>query len=318
LFLDLGWSGVDLFFVLSGFLITGILLDTRDSASFFRIFYIRRALRIFPVYFLYVLAVLAFTRPAGGWWYLTYLMNWKAGHGVSDHYLGHLWSLAVEEQFYFVWPAVVYLVPRRRLAPLCLLLAVAAPLCRWWVGMGAEAAYRLTPCRMDALALGALVSIAQREFPARLKRWVPWVLIPAAGGLLNIVLLRDAGFWGDPRMQTAGASLIAVVGACLVAVAATRPRSIVSGACDIPFLRACGRYSYVMYVAQLVLLDPAQRLATALVPAAHPAARCAIFFAAAVVLTLSAGWLSWRIVELPFHRLKDRFPYAPAAKAAGA
>jgi peptidoglycan/LPS O-acetylase OafA/YrhL len=142
------------------------------------------------------------------------------------------------------------------------------------------------------------------------------VLIPAAGGLLDIVLLRRAGFWGDPWMRTVGASLMAVFFACLVAAAATRPRSVVTRVCNSAFLRACGRYSYVMYVIQIVLLEPAKSVTAALVPAASPAAKCAVYFVTAVALTLSAGWFSWRLIELPFHRLKDRFPYAAPALAA--
>src|SRR5690349_12365341 len=126
---EFGAYGVDLFFVLSGFLITGILLDTRDSANYFRTFYARRFLRLFPIYYGYLL-VIALVLPAlhhavrtsmedygGSWgWYLAYLSNWKAGHGASDPFLGHFWSLAVEEQFYLLWPAMIFLVPRRMLA----------------------------------------------------------------------------------------------------------------------------------------------------------------------------------------------------------
>jgi hypothetical protein len=131
--LDLGWSGVDLFFVLSGFLITGILLDSRESHGYFRTFYARRVLRIFPLFFAYLFLVLVVFRYAwiwysgrdlwsatNPWWYFSYLLNWKPDHGYNDLYLGHLWSLAIEEQFYLVWPLVVWLLsppPARRGVP---------------------------------------------------------------------------------------------------------------------------------------------------------------------------------------------------------
>jgi peptidoglycan/LPS O-acetylase OafA/YrhL len=109
---------------------------------------------------------------------------------------------------------------------------------------------------------------------------------------------------------------MAIVYACLV-IAATRASSVVAGVCNSAFLRVCGRYSYVMYVTQFVFLGPSESVADALVPAAYPAARWAVFFASSVGLTLSAAWLSWRLLELPFHRLKNRFPYAaPAPKPA--
>jgi len=123
-----GWMGVDLFFVLSGFLITGILLDTREARNYFRGFYLRRILRIFPLYYLVLIAVIfagirlnnpAFTTklplPADRWLYFCYLTNWlalwKAHWGLHYvNYLAHFWSLAVEEQFYLVWPLVIWLV----------------------------------------------------------------------------------------------------------------------------------------------------------------------------------------------------------------
>ena len=167
----LGWSGVDLFFVLSGYLITGILLDTKDSSSYFRTFYARRSLRIFPLYFSFVAAVLLLAQwRVHGFWYLTYLSNWQPGHGVNDGYLSHLWSLAIEEQFYLIWPAVVWFVPPGRLKWICIALAVTAAGLRPFAGSQDQAAYRLTPCRMDSLALGAFVAIGMRHFEATLRR----------------------------------------------------------------------------------------------------------------------------------------------------
>jgi peptidoglycan/LPS O-acetylase OafA/YrhL len=118
---EFGAYGVDLFFVLSGFLITGILLETKESPKYFSSFYARRFLRLFPVYYGYLLVVAlifpalhhairtSMTDYGGGWgWYLAYCSNWKPGHGASDPCLGHFWSLAVEEQFYLLWPAMIF------------------------------------------------------------------------------------------------------------------------------------------------------------------------------------------------------------------
>src|SRR5215469_7550470 len=158
-FLGLGWSGVDLFFVLSGFLITGILLDTRRAPGYFRVFYARRALRIFPLYFAYLLLILVVlqgifvvfvrTNPwqhVNPLLYLTYSMNWVSG--LDDQWLGHLWSLAVEEQFYLIWPAAVWFCSRRSLPWVCIAMATAALAFRIWpqaIGQAPDQVYFLTP-----------------------------------------------------------------------------------------------------------------------------------------------------------------------------
>src|SRR5262249_33425960 len=169
--LNAGWLGVDVFFVLSGFLITGILLDARgDEAQptpgYFRRFYARRALRIFPIYYLF----LVITRPSGMWWYVSYASNVLiARHGWPDGLLetGHPWSLAVEEQFYLVWPAIIAWTPRRWLAGLCVAVIGAAIAMRvLLIHQGAAlAAYVLTPARADTLAIGATLAIALRSGP---------------------------------------------------------------------------------------------------------------------------------------------------------
>src|SRR5919106_250426 len=131
-----GWIGVDLFFVLSGFLITGILIDSKGGTRYFRTFYARRFLRIFPLYYGFLLAFLVLVpllHPVGSaftallteqGWYWTYLINWKIGlTGWPEYYiLGHFWTLAVEEQFSVFWPLVVFFSGRKTLLRTCCLL----------------------------------------------------------------------------------------------------------------------------------------------------------------------------------------------------
>ena len=174
-----GPFGVDLFFVLSGFLITGILLDAREGRRYFRNFYARRALRLFPVYYLYLLVV-AFALPifhraihtsmpdysGPWWWYVLYFCNWKPNWGWGDPWLGHIWSLAVEEQFYLVWPTVVLLAGRKRLWPICLAIIAGATTLRFeWAfdGVPWNQIYRLTITRADTMAWGALGALALRS-----------------------------------------------------------------------------------------------------------------------------------------------------------
>jgi len=181
-FLSLGrftWSGVDLFFVLSGFLIGGILLDAARSSTYFTTFYIRRAYRILPLYWAMLILTLA-VYGTKGWgfakvaaelsWFLLFLQNFrvvaKGAYAFSG--LGMTWSLAVEEQFYLTLPVVIRLVRRRTLYWLLLGGAVAAPLLRIFLLFVLKprlgwAVYVLMPCRADGLCLGALIAIAIRN-----------------------------------------------------------------------------------------------------------------------------------------------------------
>jgi peptidoglycan/LPS O-acetylase OafA/YrhL len=182
--IQLGGVGVDLFFVLSGFLITGILLDTRSRSDYFRTFMLRRALRIFPLYYaalvvIFVLVPLTLpaefpgTPDAVQLWYWSYLVNfllaakgWAAGAPLGAHF----WSLAVEEQFYLFWPLLVWLCSRRILAFVCVTCVIGALALRIWAfDLGADhlVSYTLMPMQMDNLAIGALGALAVRWGRAR-------------------------------------------------------------------------------------------------------------------------------------------------------
>ena len=178
----MGWMGVDFFFVLSGFLITGILLDVRSRPNALRNFYARRVLRIVPLYVAFLLFVM-FAAPALGLssiaesaklrhtqlWYWTYSMNIlvaRANWGATTLLVSHLWSLAVEEQFYLLWPAAVLLLSPltvRRTAVGCI---IGAEICRLLFilgGAGGQVNYVLLPSRMDSLAAGAFLACAFRD-----------------------------------------------------------------------------------------------------------------------------------------------------------
>lgn len=193
-FLECGWVGVQAFFVLSGYLITDVLLGAKGNhppaGRFFRDFYARRALRIFPVYFVYIAAVFALAGLGGPeWsgeirahtvdhapWLLTYTYNFfRITDGGGSPFYGHLWSLSIEEQFYLLWPLCVFLLSRQRLLGFCKLLVVAGPLIRlaemaWTNGMHPDASgdsarviYFLTVSHFDAFALGALLNFRHED-----------------------------------------------------------------------------------------------------------------------------------------------------------
>jgi peptidoglycan/LPS O-acetylase OafA/YrhL len=171
------WMGVDLFFVLSGFLITRNLLVLREQCTTRRalgVFFYRRLLRILPSYYLALAAVALYHGlPDGsGPWYLAFASNVRdAQYGAHPGALNTMWSIAVEEQFYIVWPWLVLLVPRRQLGLWFAGVIMAAPLLRaGFTGVSLDAVYRLMPCRMDLLAMGALLALIDRDEPAWIGR----------------------------------------------------------------------------------------------------------------------------------------------------
>lgn len=197
--LGFGWCGVDLFFVLSGFLITGILIDTKETAHAFRNFYARRILRIFPLYYL-TLAVYFHVLPAAArllsgfhrfqrteeLWYWLYVCNWSPSIGTAHALLTHLWSLSIEEQFYLFWPLLVFTLSRRSVGRLCAAVIVLTPCLRLGylltVVGGGSLLYRITLFRIDTLAFGALCALLVRD-PGRLRLAMQArpILLAAAG-----------------------------------------------------------------------------------------------------------------------------------------
>ncbi len=316
--LRLGWSGVDLFFVLSGFLITGILLDTAGSPHYFRAFYARRALRIFPLYYIYIAAFFfgvlplahALNRPvppgpAQGWYWL-YLSNWRSALGPDYAFLSHLWSLSIEEQFYLVWPPLVLWLGRRRLPWLCGLLIAAAPLLRfaWRIHpYSPEFLYRLTPFRVDTLAWGALLAVIVRNETGltRLLRWAPPLAGAAAAGLAGIFVVFGTKN-SQPVVAVAGYTLFGILYLFVVLTGFRGWRPL-----RATLLRTFGKYSYGVYVLHFPLvgyfylaMEPAARVIGAV-----PAALVGFLLGSAISLGLAR--LSWLVLEQRFLAWKDRF-----------
>lgn len=217
----LGEAGVRLFFVLSGFLITGILLRARGSNGALRAFYARRFLRIFPLYYLVVVAVAAMGQPLMReelGWNLAYLENFSvaARGGFPGPPVSHLWTLSVEEQFYLLWPLVVLFAPRRALLPVALSTLLVAPASRLALLLGtgnAAAAAVVTTSCLDTLGAGAALAIAGR--------------MPRGVAVPGLFLLGAAtawqGSWFDVAFRDTGY-------ACVFAWVVGRGREGVSGA----------------------------------------------------------------------------------------
>jgi len=339
-----GWAGVDLFFVLSGFLITGILLDARGGQGYFRAFYARRVLRIFPLYYAY-LAVLFLVvprllpsldvKPETQGWLWTYLGNVlfaREGGFHASPYTGHFWSLAVEEQFYLFWPLLVWVLPRRRLALACVGLVGVAFAIRFGIHrttFNATAAYVLTPARVDALALGALVAIAAREpgWWPRVRRGAPWVLGASSAAVAAVWFLQGGLFGGDPVVQVwAFGPLAAGFAAVLVLAIDPAPGSLLFRALKRPVLEGAGKYSYGLYVLHypiFLALEAAGFTSLALAGVlGSRIAGMAAFAAVAGAATFAAALLSWNLLEKRFLALKRFVPYGagrePTRAPAGA
>lgn len=307
-----GQTGVDLFFVLSGFLITRILIATRQSEGYFRTFYIRRILRIFPLYYAF-LVFEYFLRPwlmgengvpvGQSWWYWMYLQNVPdTFHGLQASGPNHFWSLAVEEHFYLLWPVLIYSTPTRLLKWLCLFVFAVAFGFRAWFLYGLNVGvFYFTLCRIDGLALGALLAVFEAEQKLeRMKAAFPMILC-FSGIAMSLIWLRVSGE-GTRWVQLFKFSVIAAFYAALIGWCAVSQQKVFQAGLNIAPLRLTGRISYSLYVLHpfcysLVFLK------------IFPSSRSVAVLIVGMLSTFCAASLSYRFFEQPFLRLKRHLSY---------
>jgi peptidoglycan/LPS O-acetylase OafA/YrhL len=318
------WSGVDLFFVLSGFLIGGILLDASQSPAYFSTFYARRAYRIIPPYAALILATVALIPHFGhlGWptyaneflYYVLFLQNFRmAGTGSFGPLgLGMTWSLAVEEQFYLTLPLIVRNVSRRILVRLLLGAVVAAPLLRiaamQFLKMSWIAAYVLLPCRADALCLGVLIAVAMRDPLA-------WAKIVANRKYvyLGFAITASAGLWlmasnVEPfAMQLFGLeySLLALLYSFLLMSTLLSPW--LSSLFSFTPFRLLGSIAYGLYLYQSLVGFVVERTWAYFKPAG-PAVNLQTSVLS-FVLSLGLATISWKYFEKPLVKRGHRYQY---------
>jgi peptidoglycan/LPS O-acetylase OafA/YrhL len=331
------WVGVDLFFVLSGFLITGILYEAKGSERYFSSFYGRRVLRIFPLYYGFLLfAVLLFPHwlppesaqnlQQNQHWYWLYLSNfYVALEGWQDPtHLGHFWSLAIEEQFYLLWPMAVWALDRRalmRLAVACFVGALVIRLALVLADVSTLVAYVMLPTRMDSLAAGAFLALCIRGpgGTSVLERWPRWVLSGSAVVVVGLYLREGRLDFEDPLVTIVGYTAIATAGASLIAVALTAQSHgwIRRGLSAIP-LTLLGRYSYGLYVyhVPIILFLESAGLRATLFPRLMGSTLpgVAVFCAVGGFLSLAVAVASYHLWEAQFLRLKRHFPYGEAVR----
>lgn len=331
---QLSFAAVPIFFALSGYLITGVLLQTREKTGYFRVFYLRRALRVLPLYYLTLAGVYLYTSSTGTHLLkrhlllLTYFFNFWPANGYYNlaPYLkvGHFWSLAVEEQFYLIWPLVIWLIPNRtRLTRFAWAMVALAFLVRLiWPLLhitAPEFAYQNTLFRGDAIMLGAILALYQRQPGAdllRLRKPAATILCGASGILVVRALCVGQAMPFDAFGITVVLPLLSLMGAACVVLAIT-PGTWIFRASTWPWAVALGKRTYGLYIFHQFLVPV---FLERVIPSFSTALGRGLGRITATLLAFAITWLlaelGYRLIELPAIRLKQRIPYGPPAKAA--
>ena len=338
---NLAIPALDVFFAMSGFLITGILVDTKARPFFFKNFYARRVLRILPPYYAF-LTIWFLILPRFPWfhdlatpfseqaWYWFHALNFRlviVGEYLQDPQLYHLWSLAFEEQFYVLWPAVVFALSSPALLRLCAVAFVAA--LAWRLGVvvtGAEhvAGFVLLPARLDPLAAGAALALLVRQ-----PGWLDWlvprarvVLAASFAAMLGLIATRRSFLPNDPVILTLGLTVSAIFAASVVASVLRLDRRSLGGMVLLhPAVMRVGTFTYAAYIwhwpvetfAQHLGLD--YRVFYEFFGNRIVGQLCywAVLFLGAVGM----GAVSWYAIEAQCLKLKRFFSYRTAPQGAG-
>ena len=329
----MGWAGVDLFFVLSGYLITSILLKARERGRYFRTFYARRTLRIFPVYYLLLGFYFLAARLGGGaqpleYWGMhaaflsstvEFFRSWKfAAPAFVYGGLTVLWSLSIEEQFYLLWAPLVRWLPRRQLGWALGAIVIAALALRWRLHTAAFPEYRYFPARLDSLAWGALLAlllVRWREGGMPAEHQTKWLGCAGAAGLAGF-----AGLWLGTGGERANASFavwgytalgIWFAAAVGWAVLQAGSRNWICRGLRLPPAQYLGKVSYTLYLVHYPVLLAVGSAAAWGSGAWAMAGRGALSLGLAVGIAAA----SWRWVEAPLLAFKER--WAPDRARAG-
>jgi peptidoglycan/LPS O-acetylase OafA/YrhL len=330
-----GTLAIDMFFMLSGLLITGILIDTKSDPNFFRSFIVRRVLRVFPLYYL-VLAVIylglallpldmqtQFTKVAEAQpWAWSYLFNFFiAREGAwTVPYIGHFWSLAVEEQFYLLWPFAVFYLSGKHLSWLSAGLVIFSTGCQLVLELldfSSVTIHVLTPCRLSALCLGALMAQYLRQKPVYqdgpkpiIKRaWqIFFASVMTKLFIVAVVKLMPETHRALEAFRTL--TWLGLFAALHLGAIAADKSSLIHRSLNFRILLFLGKYSYGIYIFHHFFSWPSEQyhwidwLSQRL-----PNQTLAIFANAAFGMSISIllGWLSYHAFEKHFLQLKDRF-----------
>ena len=312
-----GWAGVDLFFVLSGFLITGIILDARHKPRFYRNFYVRRILRIWPVYYLllfldYLLLPLVF----GGFWNM--LDKLRSGHWLAYIFfvqnlfaitlpgtIGPTWSLAIEQQFYLFWAPIARRLRLHTLLGLLGFVLCASPFLR--LAFGGRINPTHTLAHLDGLAVGGLIAVGVRLLPSALDLWKWIARVALLCGLSGVFLMLSHG--------SAFTSTLLAIGFGGMLLSAVLPNGFgfYQRALQWGPLVHVGKVSYGLYVMHILVFAVLGGYVDKYLDPLGPAANLSIV-AIRLIASIAFASLLWKYFEQPILGLKRYFSFG--AKAA--
>jgi len=334
-----GWVGVQIFFVLSGFLITRILVNAKETASgltsYLKVFWIRRALRIFPLYVLFLLigelmwwfTAAPVTWPTARPWLWTYTLNFGHMFGmvpISDVY-SHFWSLAVEEQFYVLWPFLIWFLGRKTLRYLIIAMLLITPILRYAVVaanvLDTSQLYFFTPTLMDAFAAGAALVLFDLSWIKQVRWWLAGAVLTtvAAGMLANLGMGLHFSVWslGYPYfMPNAfeyvwGYTMLNVTSALLLLACIQDQVGLFANR----YVAGLGKISYGVYIVHRpmyrIVVALQSNLATHLRPSVASLVSVVVFLVGSITL----AWISFWFFENPLLKLKRYFSYRNAQGA---
>ncbi|MEO7366335.1 MAG: acyltransferase [Gemmatimonadaceae bacterium] len=321
---SLGWTGVDLFFVLSGFLITSLLVAAKGSTNYFRVFYARRGLRILPLYYatlIVLFGVPLFVRLPGDFvvpfrdqiWFWTYLQNFHWLGAKFAGFTGPLWSLAIEEQFYLVWPLLILLASRRRALLICAGCVLLSVFYRIYAIQSVPHldTYYVTQARLDGLSIGSAIALvsSDRTWLLRIRKFTPAIAI----GATALIAATGRSIHGAKLpLFPALYSSVALLYGCLLIVALTTSFEGPSRILKSRILRFYGRYSYALYVIHSPLMTVLWHVGVTpnnlSLGGSDLVGQILYTFAIAAPAT-GLALLSWHILEKHFLKLKRHFEY---------
>jgi peptidoglycan/LPS O-acetylase OafA/YrhL len=310
LFLNSFWSGVDIFFVLSGFLIGGIILDSDRADNFFRVFYLRRALRILPVAFLTIafcylvipfvdLTVLRYSQVPP-YAYLLFINNFWTANGLHAYLpLGPLWSLAIEEQFYLIAPAFILLVNSRVRNMVLLAIVFISPIlrmCHFHYSI-----WDFTPFRLDGFSAGMLVAVLLRETHLKefAARYLMTINVLVLGVLIAALILSIGPAYSLRERLAFGISLNSLAAAGVILSLHLKKNGFLSRVLSQPWLASIGRLSYFMYLMHVPIL-----MCVGILPGPRSIQPLLAFG-----ICLLYAWGSWRFLESQLIGWGKRFQY---------
>jgi|HubBroStandDraft_2_1064218.scaffolds.fasta_scaffold44768_1 peptidoglycan/LPS O-acetylase OafA/YrhL len=329
----LGWTGVDLFFVLSGFLIGGILLEARTSPNYFKTFYARRFFRIIPLYYAWILLYVILSLAARNFLsarvgsvqkldisilaHFLFLQNFREflTSTISFWWFSSTWSLAVEEQFYLVSPLLVRYLPKRALAGVLVSVVFSAPALRFLIRTGVSngpwLAYRLMPCRADSLAVGVLAALLWNNPKTRAWLETHALVLYAPFAILFYGVAWLWRWHSDPLQaltQTVGYTWLALFFAVSLLLVLSRRKSFLAAFMRLGFLRDIGGVSYCIYIIHTAVFLFFHQILLGALPAVTDGKAAGVTLLAALA-TYGIAKLSWRFFEQPLLRRGHAFRY---------